>query len=428
MKVPLVSIIIPFYNRENLITDTLRSIKTQTLQSWECILIDDGSSDNGFETAIKFKNKDDRFKVLIRPQNLIKGANSCRNYGLQIATGTFVQFFDSDDLLLKDALEIKVKFLIDNMYYGFSYCGFSFFNHQDPSKTINTYIPYLKEGSILNGFHNGDIILNTQGFLWRRSILKNIIFNDSLSRAQDLDFAFRVLSKEPINGKIISDSLIKIRLHSDSITNSFFNPSITELESEIFVRLSIFKTTIITDPDKAILPLFRLLTILKSVLRFGYQKLFLETIDKLTQNEITKVTKMNSTEADIFLFEIKHFSDIGFDNSMGNHYSRYISKVFFYNERCRLVINNLTKKHYLKSDDYIEFCINKQLFINNEFQISTLCRNLLYLKWNVLSTNFFSLGILNFKAINYYSQINNLKIFLNNPAQKTMLEKAFEIN
>ena len=78
MSQPLVSIIIPTYNRAHLISETLRSIKLQTYQNWECIIIDDGSTDNSAEVIAEFCAQDNRSQFFKRPQNQPKGANTCR--------------------------------------------------------------------------------------------------------------------------------------------------------------------------------------------------------------------------------------------------------------------------------------------------------------------------------------------------------------
>ena len=83
-KSPLVSIIIPSYNRAKLLEETLDSILAQTWKNWECIVVDDGSTDST-EELLKMKYLNDkRFTWYRRPQDVPKGANACRNYGFQI--------------------------------------------------------------------------------------------------------------------------------------------------------------------------------------------------------------------------------------------------------------------------------------------------------------------------------------------------------
>ena len=84
----LVSIIIPVYNRASLLPETLDSIVAQSYKNFECILVDDGSTDNSIEIANIYTSKDKRFKVFSRPSNIKKGANACRNIGFFKSSGT----------------------------------------------------------------------------------------------------------------------------------------------------------------------------------------------------------------------------------------------------------------------------------------------------------------------------------------------------
>ena len=101
----LVSIIIPAYNQSSLISETLNSVLNQTYINWECIIVDDGSTDNTTEIVKKYTVGDSRFKLKNRPQKKLKGANACRNYGFKLSKGEYVLFLDSDDIWLDDLVE-----------------------------------------------------------------------------------------------------------------------------------------------------------------------------------------------------------------------------------------------------------------------------------------------------------------------------------
>lgn len=107
----LVSIIIPNYNRASLIGETLDSIISQTYENWECIIVDDGSIDNSIEVISKYVEKDNRFLLFQRPTDYSKGANACRNIGMQKSKGDYIIFFDSDDLMMKNHVEAKLHFM-----------------------------------------------------------------------------------------------------------------------------------------------------------------------------------------------------------------------------------------------------------------------------------------------------------------------------
>ena len=90
---PFISIIIPLYNRELLIKETLESIINQEYKFWECIVVDDGSTDGSFEILQKYQEQDDRI-IAIKRYKPTKGANVCRNIGLERALGKYVIFFE----------------------------------------------------------------------------------------------------------------------------------------------------------------------------------------------------------------------------------------------------------------------------------------------------------------------------------------------
>ena len=79
----LISIIIPTYNRSHLLGETLDSVLIQTYRNWECIVVDDGSTDYTPELMEFYIRKDSRFSFYRRPEEKAKGANACRNYGFE---------------------------------------------------------------------------------------------------------------------------------------------------------------------------------------------------------------------------------------------------------------------------------------------------------------------------------------------------------
>ena len=98
-----ISIIIPFYNVEKYIIDCINSVKAQTFTDFECILIDDKSSDNSLRNAIETINDDTRFKIIVHKENLRQGG--ARNTGIKNANGDWIVFLDSDDEWKSNFLE-----------------------------------------------------------------------------------------------------------------------------------------------------------------------------------------------------------------------------------------------------------------------------------------------------------------------------------
>ena len=100
-----VSIIIPCYNRATRISSTLRSVIEQSYENWECLVVDDGSTDDTQIIVQQIIDQEPRVKWFTRPDNRLKGANACRNIGIEKCTGDYLIFLDSDDLLQMDCLK-----------------------------------------------------------------------------------------------------------------------------------------------------------------------------------------------------------------------------------------------------------------------------------------------------------------------------------
>lgn len=102
-----VSIIIPFYNASNTILSTLSSVKRQTYNQFECILIDDGSTDNSNNIVREYISNDKRFKLF---KQLKKGVVSARNFGIKKSSFRFIAFLDADDIWDLDFLMESLNF------------------------------------------------------------------------------------------------------------------------------------------------------------------------------------------------------------------------------------------------------------------------------------------------------------------------------
>ena len=104
----LISIIVVCYNQSQYLAHALESVFSQSYQQWECLIIDDGSTDETESIASQFTNKDNRFTYY---KKINGGVSSARNLGLQNINGDFIQFLDADDLLQSDKIKTQVDFL-----------------------------------------------------------------------------------------------------------------------------------------------------------------------------------------------------------------------------------------------------------------------------------------------------------------------------
>lgn len=142
MDNPLVSIIIPTYNRCYIIGETLDCILAQTYTNWECIVIDDSSIDNTKLLLKFYSEKDGRIKFHIRPNDIRNGASSCRNYGLKHAKGDYIQYLDSDDLLHKDKLSEQLKVLSGSHPLTLTSCRWGSFINSSSLRIKTNYNSY----------------------------------------------------------------------------------------------------------------------------------------------------------------------------------------------------------------------------------------------------------------------------------------------
>lgn len=108
----LVSIIIPTFNSEKFIAETIQSIQTQTLTNWEVIIVDDGSSDKTVSVIFEIAQLDKRIQFFQIEKN--SGAGIARNLALNQAKGRYIAFLDSDDLWKPTKLEKQINFMSKN--------------------------------------------------------------------------------------------------------------------------------------------------------------------------------------------------------------------------------------------------------------------------------------------------------------------------
>lgn len=133
----LVSIIMPAYNSEKYIENSIRSVLKQSYRNFELIIIDDCSSDHTLDIVSNFAEQDERIKFFSNPINL--GVAKTRNFGVEIASGDWIAFLDSDDLWVDTKLDKQLSYMIESRSL-FSFTGLNFIDSSGRkyTKTIRT--------------------------------------------------------------------------------------------------------------------------------------------------------------------------------------------------------------------------------------------------------------------------------------------------
>lgn len=187
-----VSIIIPNFNRAGLLKETLNSVLAQTYPHWEALVVDDGSTDNSHSVVQAYAAGDSRIKLIPRDR-LPKGAPTCRNIGIERASGDFIIFLDSDDLIaphcLKQRIETAEKHPAFDLYV-FPASGFYKAIGDVPDHESGYGI---KPGQTLYDFAAGNSFFIISQCFWKRPYLVNqkLYFHEDLKSGQDFYFHFQ---------------------------------------------------------------------------------------------------------------------------------------------------------------------------------------------------------------------------------------------
>ncbi|WP_299781933.1 glycosyltransferase family 2 protein [uncultured Formosa sp.] len=214
---PLVSIIIPTYNRAHLIEETLDAVLAQVYTNWECIIVDDGSTDNTVQVVDTYCKKDSRIQYHQRPRNRLAGGNAARNYGFELSKGEYVNWFDSDDLMLPNFLSSKLEIFKTNSNLD-AVLGYGAYFELD--KTVfEIRKPKLNGDNYLIDYVSSKMFFITHGPLWKKSFLSTkLLYDESRIKLQDTEFHFRMLI-EDLNFKFYEpDFLFLIRRGDDRIS------------------------------------------------------------------------------------------------------------------------------------------------------------------------------------------------------------------
>jgi len=207
-NLPLVSIIMPTYNRAGYILETLHSICGQTYTHWELLVLDDGSEDNTEEVVKSVK--DSRIAYHRFPKTNIVGR--LKNTGIEMAKGTLIAFMDSDDLWLEDKLELQVNALLENKEAGFSYTNaYNFTDNGEVSPTFlkttegikyeNMFYPYCigERGVFIQTIMVWKYLIEKAGYFGEQYIFTDYSFMGNLAYHYTVAIIYKPLLKRRLH-------------------------------------------------------------------------------------------------------------------------------------------------------------------------------------------------------------------------------------
>lgn len=197
----LVSVIIPAYNVGSYLKDTLESVISQSYTNWECLVIDDGSTDETSVIVRDFVHKDSRILYFHKSNG---GLCSARNYGLSMAKGDYIQYLDGDDLLFPDKLDKMIKrYEHESSADIILFCDFIYGKDSDPWEVDGNYFKLFRNyaSGIPLGFEviyagwDSRITIPIHCFLFPTKLVQGLRFDQTLKSKEDWSYHLSILDK-----------------------------------------------------------------------------------------------------------------------------------------------------------------------------------------------------------------------------------------
>lgn len=256
---PLVSIVMPAYNAEKYIVSSIESVIRQTYTNWELIVIDDFSTDSTVKIVQNFLRNENRIKLIQRDANSGK-PSIAKNEALKHVNGVYIAFLDSDDLWMKDKLDIQISLMESHKHVGLTYTGGYWIDSLD--NTIKKFMPRYECGyNLRNQLRRYEI--NNQSVVITKNALDKALkkFNENITIGEDYNLFMNISAL--YESCTIKEYLVKYRIHENAITKrkKQITDGVLVTLKELNKKYNI----------KVKYPLFYFLTYLKAI-RFKYIK------------------------------------------------------------------------------------------------------------------------------------------------------------
>lgn len=197
-----ISIVIPLYNSEEHIEETLLSVQNQSYNNWECIIVDDHCTDNSKAIINKFLI-DKRFSYYLRPKSEFKGVSTCRNIGVNNSNSEYIIFLDSDDLMKKNCVQDRLRFIEKHTDYDFWIFKMEKYSEKLNTTSLVNSLPIssykCEKEFYLDEFYKAEIPFAVTCPVWKKKLFLEVGgFDKHLIRLEDPDIHFRLMKKDNV--------------------------------------------------------------------------------------------------------------------------------------------------------------------------------------------------------------------------------------
>ena len=211
---PKVSVIIPTYNRADLLPRAIKSVLNQTFKDFELIIVDDGSTDNTKEVVKGFQKEDGRIRYIWQENS--GGAAKPKNKGIKNSKGDYIAILDSDDEWLPEKLQKQLELFKNssNPQIGFVSCHALIINEKN-GKKLEYRIPRYK--NVLKNILTHDYMGSGSGMIYKKTVFDDIgLFDEKLKTGQDWEMRIKLARKYDFD--FVDEPLFKYYIHSENIS------------------------------------------------------------------------------------------------------------------------------------------------------------------------------------------------------------------
>lgn len=226
---PIVSVIVPVYNVEDFLSDCIESIINQTYDNLEIILVDDGSKDSSGKICDEYQSKDERIKVIHKPNG---GLSDARNAGIEVSTGEYISFIDSDDFIDLNTYERLIPVLLnhkaDILRFDYKMYGGGKYQKHSPHYKAKG-ITFYKGLDALKSLLTSQLNCSAWDKIYRKEVIGDTRFIKGRLN-EDIIFLFEILQKTNVVVET-NDVLYFYRVRNGSISNGNMISSLDMLKN-----------------------------------------------------------------------------------------------------------------------------------------------------------------------------------------------------